>query len=87
MTFAAVRGPLVPARILARLLQPAIDSDGIEAVADRIGISPRQIMRWRSGEAERATFDIADRIIVDVLNEPALWYLDPELAAVYEEIT
>lgn len=86
MTYATTAGPFVPASALARLLAPVIERDGIDVVAARIGCSPRQVFRWISGEAARATFSIADRVITDVLDEPGLWRTEPELAAVYAEL-
>lgn len=83
MTAALTAG--VSTSTITRLLEPLIRELGTNEVADRAHVSHRTLGRWRTGEIRYVPFETADRIIVDVLGEPALWQTDAELAAAYQE--
>jgi hypothetical protein len=78
--------PFVPVSVITRLLAEPIQQHGIAEVARRAKVTTRMIWGWRHGESSWVTFAVTDRIIIHVLDEPALWYLDPDLAAAYQEI-
>lgn len=79
-------GPFVPIAVVNRLIDEPLRQHGVLGVASLARVTSRMIWGWRHGETAWVTFNVADRIIIDVLDEPSLWYLDPELAAVCEEI-
>lgn len=77
-------GPWIPSSAVHRLIAPLIEKIGAERVADLAQVTPRMIYRWRVGEAAWVSFEVVDRIVTDVLDEPTLWLLDPDLAVAYE---
>jgi hypothetical protein len=78
-------GPWVPAAVIVRLLELVFREHGVQAVAQRLGIDQRRLNVYRKGWSHWVSFEVADRIIVDVLDDPALWYTVPELAEVYAQ--
>src|SRR5271154_3746957 len=80
------RGPFVPVGVLRILLAPLIEQDGLGGVAERASLSPRALYRIMTGESARASFDLAERIVVEVFDDPSLWWTVPELAAAYAKL-
>jgi hypothetical protein len=78
-------GPWVPAAVVVSLLEPLIVELGVQGTADRLGVDQKRLNVYRKGWSHWVSFEVADRIIVDVLDDPALWYTVPELAEVYAQ--
>jgi hypothetical protein len=72
----------VPAPVFLRLLEPFLAEDALDTVAGRLGANSRALYRWRAGEVLWVRFETVDRLVCELLGDPALWYTDPELAAV-----
>ena len=55
------------------------------ALAERSGVAQRRIWALLTGEQERLSWDTADRLLTQGIDEPELWHIDPELARFYNE--
>ena len=60
-----------------------------EAVCQACGVDPRRLSAWRTGESERTTLDLADRVLIGL---DLLWFdvwdpaRFPEVQAVFEPV-
>jgi hypothetical protein len=78
-------GPWVPAATVTRLLEPLVIELGVQGVATRLGVDQKRINTYRKGYSHWVSFELVDRIVCDLLDDPALWHTVPELAAVYAQ--
>jgi hypothetical protein len=79
-------GPWIPAPVIVALIEPLIEAGSAEGVARRLRVDQRRLSHWRTGYAHWVSFELAERVIVELLDDPSLWYTVPELAAVYQQL-
>lgn len=77
------RGPYVPAQVIMRLIEERVPPDEICSGLELARVSTHLPRHVRNGYIERLTIEQADRIIVCMLGDVALWHTVPELAEIY----
>jgi hypothetical protein len=75
-----VTEPHVPAAVVRSVIEEAVARRGsLQACADATGVNPRALRAILSGESERVTFGMADRVVTGLAGAE-IWHCDARLA-------
>lgn len=83
-SFQLRRGPWVPARPLLRLVRRQLAGEPVITRLTDAGLRGSWTRDVDNGRTKYVSFDVADRIIVDVLGDAGLWRREPFLRRIIE---
>lgn len=79
-------GPMIPRRVILDVLERFNPFDTLHALARKAGVSERRIWGLETGEIDRLSLWVVDRLISEGLELPDLWWSEPELREYYQRV-